>query len=581
MDVTDTFIEDGSLDFDIEGNYSVDYKDGNLYFSDEDEVVTVVAKWTPYKSSKDNQTLESIPVVIVSEECKPYEVTKIVEWTTVTNAVFDNINWGSVNHNIISCEEYPYRIICLIEDSYGFRYSTDERGVDELNGIYSLSDSSTPLGSVISNVTFENDYNSALYVTDEGDITAYERGTAKVDVCINYGYENDVIGTLSITAKAPRQINKIKTSTNKISLTSDVISHSDELCTAKFFVLAYDQYGNIWDKDLNLIVEETSGIDVSSAISINGNVITVDGNALSSTASGSTFKLKITHDDSHAQGYVNVLLKKPQYDKDTNEIVVNSWGVPEAFTYDISLNLQDGGLEKSFYYDIYKLSRSTIPVGIYDSQVYATNSNTRYTGSNCAEGDFYVNIKDPNGKNLALLNGSSNRNNGLGYTVEGGRIKVYAGVLDYSNTSAYVGLEEGTYTVTVTYIAKSDGTNVTTRKAVGKFTITNSSKDLTFNGVNSTTYKANVYEDKDSIAQLTKEVVAEVFSFSLDGRPWTTVTEEHIVDVKYTYKNNLLTISSVSVIVPYITAEDYGYPTGYATTIKNINKTIRIIDEVE
>ena len=61
---------------------------------------------------------------------------------------------------------------------------------------------------------------------------------------------------------------------------------------------------------------------------------------------------------------------------------------------------------------------------------------------------------------------------------------------------------------------------------------------------------------------------------NLDGEYWEEFNSSMIESVKYTYKNNLLTVTSITLVVPY----DYNHGFyGYKVTLNGLNKTIKIV----
>ena len=185
-----------------------------------------------------------------------------------------------------------------------------------------------------------------------------------------------------------------------------------------------------------------------------------------------------------------------------------------------------------------------------------------FPASDVREGDVYVLVLGPD--NRIVDEAGDNLNLGV-YLDGAGKVKVNI----TESSSNLKALAAGRYTVKVTKINKITNSYVSKTTKTTTFTVEDKTKDVAVVGYNNNRRTSeSVYGiDDDKM----KDIVCELFVFTLGGTKWTTLTRDMITKVNCSVvnSNGAYRINSVEFAVP---VGDDGNVT-YSKTVK-INQTI-------
>ena len=268
---------------------------------------------------------------------------------------------------------------------------------------------------------------------------------------------------------------------------------------------------------------------------------------------------------------MNVDLKTPT--TTNGEIKVSSWqlGMEEE-----KVSFGDSDLEnftKSAKLEIYKMSSNNLKIGLYNdaSKIKVQNAvNHTFTTTNCAEDEIYILVIGPDGKPVKQAENETAL--GIWFDEEEDCVKINVAAQNEEDNLMLESLAEGKYTVRVTRIKSV--TSIVNKVVLNtSFIVEDNTKEVTFRSLKNVKTSTSVAskDDVDSV----RKIVAELFTFNLDGKEWTTLTEEMILNVtfKYVGNNNYIVVQSIEFAVPYGDAENSQM--SYKKVVKNINKSIR------
>lgn len=115
-------------------------------------------------------------------------------------------------------------------------------------------------------------------------------------------------------------------------------------------------------------------------------------------------------------------------------------------------------------------------------------------------------------------------------------------------------------------------TSTTPKKVTltSSFTVEDTTKTVAYRSAKSTQTSLTV-SGEDDLPGI-KEIITSMFTFSLDGKEWTDLTEDMITDVDFTVNGNYVRIKDIDFAVP---VEGLGKLTMTYTKNVVINKTIK------
>lgn len=581
VDVTHTYDSQGYTTFETVGDVSseIDFLDTEILFYKTGQSITVNATYSYWNAYGKETVLKSENKQITSKKHPGYKVTGVREWTLVGDKSTENIDWDNPVHSIVAGNEEPYRMVVLLMDNIGNMYSSDDRGVDKGSDIYSINDYDKPFAMNGYYIKFDSSETNQFYVSEDGDVHAFAKmngAVVKVVLGDNEGRERS-LSAATMKLLAPSELSKITPSSTSVTVASNCLPGYESLvCTDEITLSFEDQYGKVWkgeydlevtcaNKDVQAHLYNTS----ASPVYLSENVLYVNGKVIREYTDRSSIQFTIKDKISTKSTAITVKLQDPAYDKD-GQIMVSTWALDEPRDYDIKLTETDlASMNKLIYVDVFQVSRSNVKVGVQTSQVFVSaNPNQTYTAASCSEGDVYISVVGPDGRALNIL-GNDPYRTGIKVDEATGRVVVVAAAGSQYNPLQLTPLAEGTYTVRATYISSNNGSRVSTVKKTTTFKIVNSTPEVTFRSLKATSTDSYV-KDTASI----KAVVADLFTFTYDGKEWTEFSVDMINTVDYTLNNNYLTVRSITIAVPY-DGKSAG-SASYLVKIPNLNKSVKV-----
>lgn len=581
LDVTKEYANYGYVEYEMlspTDSYAVDLAGSELTFYE--ERTTAVIRATFYYGSSGSTKLTSAPISIVSQPLGVYSLRTIEEWTIIDDTKKAAIDWKKPVHEV-TAGEANQKIVLLFVDSFGIRYSTDSRGVDEEQGIYSTEDTSKLFAANACTLTFDTANTDKLSVDYNGMLEPYEATTrATVSVmAFNYygGNTNEKrLGTLGIRIRKEAQIASIDAETKTVSLVSETLPGSEELSRETVKINALDQYGNPWTGDCVLDLRSTTG-DVNDALGgsnpparLEGTNLIIDAAAISKVTNRTTVSFIVTEVTINKKTTVTVALKTPAKDQKGN-ILVNAWevgaeNVSLAFTED---EVKTGQNTKYTSINLYQLSKGNIRVGLYgqDSKI-SLEENRNFKPTSGDVDDIFVVVTGPNGKVVSVA--KTPNECGIYWNEESKSIQVIVAAPEKNGSSTLNYLDPGQYTVKamkITTPSSNGRLNYATKTTT--FTITDDISNITFRDAKSTK-TASYVSGKDDIGSVVS-IIEELFTFSKDGALWEDWTSDMITDVEFTWNARAITIRNIEFLVP----AGEGSSLNYKKKVKGVARSVQ------
>lgn len=587
VNVTETYGNSGYITYELispKNSDKVSLSDDILNFFAANTIASLKATFTYYDANGNIKTVTNTVAIRATKLPNYGIVTGNTKWTIINDSD-TKIDWTNVVHNTIAGTDNQ-KIVALLEDTYGNLYCTDERGVDIANGIYSINDYDQLFANMGYIVEFDNIDNSQPFIVmEDGELFTYQqvsKGYAVLNI-LNTGMSsaNNQKFMCDVEVKAEGKLSTVSVESASVVLAANALpGFEDKFCQTEVDILLKDQYGREWTGDYNL--ELSSAIsDINQALDgssdapayLDGTTLHIDAENILEALSvnRSSISFVVTETNTKRKVTVNVSLKTPT--TSNGEIKVSSWKIDMQ---EKSVSIGDSDLEdltKSANLEIYKVSSNGINVGLYNdaSKIKVQEkANHKFTTSNCAEDEIYVLVIGPDGKPVKEAETSDSL--GVWFDEAENCVKINVAAQQSSGSLLLESLAEGRYTVTVTRI-KSVGTNVSKAVLTTNFEVEDNTKEVTLRSVKNR--KTSIPVDSADDLINVRKIIAELFVFNLDGKVWTTLTEDMITNVKYRYveKTNYIVVQSVEFAVPY--GDNETSSMSYKRTVENINKAIQ------
>ena len=591
INVTETYMEEyNDIEYEIvsaKNKDSFSISGDSIYFYEPNERLTLRAKYYYTDANGREKELNSAPITIVPKDLGDYTIlAPQQEWTIVHNDFEGKIDWSNPVHSVVAGED-NYKIVALIADNYGNKYSTDERGVDTANGIYSIEDETQLFYKKDYAVKFATEMESEFFVFPDGELFTYQKvnkavASITLEYSDNYGNERTKnIGVCSINILSERKLDEIvvKDEHKSITLATNALQGFEErFCEIDVPIQLYDQYDEPWkgDYDLELscsIEDVDDAIHAGVGASLEGNVLHINAMELKEVTKRDKVTLVVKETESGAKVSISVSLKTPT--TSNGSIQVTSWKLNAdnvAITFD-SDNLYNSKNEAVI--ELFKLSKNNIEVGLEKGNVYLLDEkNPKFdVEDDYKVGDYYMLITNPDGD--VVEEAASSDDLGVWVDEDEGAVKV--NLTSLSSGLMLDFLESGKYSVTVYKITNVTEKRVVTDKESTTFTVTDDTKDVTYKTMRGTKTEIDVNSQYD--VESVKEIVAELIVFRLGDSTWSDLTANMITDAKFRYKEagdeTFIIVQSVEFAVP-VNGKDENVLTYSRTVNKGLNKSIRV-----
>lgn len=588
VNVTETYGNSGYITYELvspQNSEKVDLSGDILNFYSANTTATLSATFTYYDADGNVKNLTT-RITVRATKLPSYGINiGNTKWTIVDDEE-TKIDWNNLVHNTIAGTDNQ-TIVALIEDTYGNRYCTDERGVDTANGVYSINDYEQLFASMGYSVQFENlDNSQPFIVMEEGGLFTYQqvsKGFAVLNVLNNgmHTTSNQKIQFMcNVEVKAPRTLSSITAKSNSAILAATALpGFEDRFCQTEVEILLKDQYGKEWTGEYNLELS-CANVDVNQALDgstnapayLEGTTLHINAENMMAVTNKTSVSLIITETNTKRKVTINVSLQKPTISN--GEIKVSSWRVEMQ---DDIISIGNGDLTQmiqSAKLNIYKVSSNGIKVGLYDdaSKIKVQDkANHKFIPSNCAEDEIYILVIGPDGKPVKAAENANSL--GIWFDEAEDCVKVNVAAPESNGSLILESLEEGKYTVTVTRI-KSVGTTVSKAVLTTDFEVKDTTKEVTLRSLKNK--ETSITVDGENDLASARKIVAELFVFNLDGKAWTSLTEDMITNVTYKYieKANHIVVQSVEFAIPY--GEEETSAMSYKKTVSNINRAIKL-----
>ena len=577
IDVTSEYLDEATIEFEM---VSPEYSDDIQFYGDQlvfyRSNLKAQIRATMYLTdfNGEDHELKSAVTNITSKALGSYTIDKIEEWTIIDDSSTAKINWSSPVHSVVSGTSGK-KIVLLFRDTYGIRYSTDDRGVNENNEIYSITDSSQLFGAYEYEIEFNCTADEYLYVDYDGSLEAYaQTNNAPVRITVYSLYEDDYkeknAGSISVKVLAEPKLTSIQAEKKSISLQTGCLpGYESILCTGKIELELLDQYGDAWEGESYLEIS-SSNRDVNSALGdssgpayVDGTTLYIDAYALRQLTTQKTVSLTIKESEIKKSVSISVSLQDPVL---TNgEIVATGW-TAGAENVALSFDENESSNVKFAKIYIYQTGRSGVKVGLLpaagNTVTIKEEKNYKPTAEECHEGDIFVYVTGPDGKIVPKADADDL---GIYWDSTAGCLKLNVAAPDSSTTVGF--LAAGKYTVYVTMVDKIEGTKVTTTPKKAYVTVTDDIGSLKLEGTRGT--RSETYVNGDGDTGSVADIIAELFVFSRNGKEFT-VTADMITDVDFTWKERSVIIRSVEITMPVSENSSMSY----RKTVKFSNKSV-------
>lgn len=568
IEVTESYENGGFVNFELISPIDSDYVmlDGEqLYFYKTKQSANVRAVYTYYTERGDEKELKDT-VNIISKSIGDYKITQVAKWTIVDATEKDAIDWNNPVTKVVAGKE-NYKIVALLADSYGYFYSTDERGVDKSKNIYSIEDPDTLFNMKGYSYSFNSSDDDDFFIGENGELYTYQATNRAATYITLYNPDDSSgadrkIGAWQFTILEESKLNSVKMEETTVMLVTDAINNQERFCEIDIPVTLYDQYNYKWTGDANLVVSSTvSAINnsIDEAVTITQSEepgvwnMHINGKNLADISSRTSVTLTVTDEETKRKDTITVSLKKPSGSDD--QIVVKTWEVgmkEETITFgngnlsemDAQAVIEIYQVSKAGSYNVGLLSNGTTDENDNTNTIFLqTNKNKTFKAGDCKEGEIYVLVLAPNGKVVETTKDSG----ALGVYQDPVTGEVVVNITQ-NNGSTLSCMAEGRYTVKITKINKISGSTVSKQMKQTYFTVVDNTKDVTIAGYNGTRTTNTVTGTNDPAI---KEIVLELFNFKLGDTAWTNIDESMITNVTYTAPvNNKIRITAIEFAVP-------------------------------
>lgn len=590
IDVTETYQSRGYMDYEFTTDKYDEYASiagDTINFDKAGVSVSLRAVFT-YQDDNENSKEIKTTAVITSKKLPPYSIKGVIKYTVINASNTEKINWEKLDKEIIAGTS-ENKLVVLIADSYGNYYTNDERGVDAENNIFLLEDYDKLFSQFGYDIEFkegDKSVNNKLVTDQDGYLYPLEKGNGVVVVELTNNGLNGIsdyskdIGACSVRILAESQLSSMSIKENKVTIAGMALpGFEDRFCEKEVEILLEDQYDKEWTGDYELELSCSlsaidSALDGSSSAPayLDGTTLHINATRIKELVPNkSSITLKVKEESINKTISVNVTLEKPTLSN--GDIVVKGWslGMKEVFgtKEEAKISMSDLGADNttlSASVEAYKLSSNGVEVGLFEDLYVLDTTNYKFTTTNCKEGEVYVYVLGPDGK---VLDKGSQDTLGAYHDYLNNCIKVNV-VAPVSEGSLVLDtLAPGKYTVKATYI-KSVGSTVKTETKTTYFTVEDNTQEIKVRNLKSNKTSLTV-SGKDDLAGI-KEIIANLFVFTLNGKQWTDFSEDNIIDVKYDLNRNTVVIRSITFAVPV--DEDSELDLSYKKLVQKINKAV-------
>ena len=564
IDVTESYEYDGYISYELVSPTESEYvmmSGEQLYFYMPRLTAAVQANYTYYTESGAEKELKA-SVSIKAQSLGDYKITGVANWTIIDTESTGPIDWNNPVKSVVA-GSYGHKIVALIEDSYGYYYSTDERGVDRENNIFSVEDTDTLFAMRGYSCALSPSNDTNYYIDSNGTLYTYAADSRAAAVLTLFNYDEFTSGEKKLdawqfTILAESKLSSIQITETSTTLLTNAENNEERFCTVDVPIMLIDQYKNEWKGEPNLEVTSSSSllnnnIDAAATVKMVDDkwVLHIDGRAIQEAGVKSSVTFYVTDADTNKKSTgIRVSLKNPA---DTNgNIALGTWDIGMKDAVISYGSGADSNVSAQAELEIYQLSKNgSYKVGLLTSGVTDEYGNTvdvhlqtaatySFTKDNCKAGDIFVLVLGPDNKMVDISAGM-----GLGVTLEDGKVKINV----TESSSNLVALPEGKYTVRVTKINKVSTTVSKTTKNTS-FTVEDNTKDVAVVGYNNNRRTSETVSGVDDPAL--KQIVVDLFVFTLGGTKWTSLTSDMVTNVNCTIQNSngAYRINSIEFAVP-------------------------------
>lgn len=559
IDVTESYKNNGYITY---TNLTTKYEDyidiaGDvLNFYKSGISVTLTAEYT-YWNDTTEKTIKNT-FNIASQKLPTYAIKTVPKWTIIDTTKTDKIDWNNTVHEVI-CYNENAKLVVMVADTYGNYYVTDERGVDTENNIYYVDDYDSlfaKFGYSIELAAADDNYVSIL---EDGTMFPYQ-STSETSILVNLvdsgnnsgKYSNKTISVCQMKILAESKLSTIAAESAKVTLASQAISgFESRFCETDVEILLKDQYGSEWNGDYALELSSTNK-NINNALNSSKAPATLNGTTLHISAeyikdaigtNGTTAVFDVTETTTNKTARITVALQKPAIVN--GSITVGGWklAIDKA-------SVKLGEIDASTFTQSVKVealkTSNSVSVGLYNDLTILTSNDYKFTNANCSVDQVYVLVLGPDDKPVAQAADANSV--GVYADTVNGCVQINITAPKNSGGLTLESLSAGKYTVKVTRITSTSGSTPGKVTLTTGFTVEDSTKTVAYRSMKSTKTSLTVSNKND--LEGVKAIVAELFTFSLDGKEWTDFTADCIADAEFTVQKNGIFIKSVDLSVP-------------------------------
>lgn len=584
VDVTETYKNKGYISYDFssssyEENVSISGEE--LSFFEPNVSVVLTAVYTYFDDKANEKEVKDV-VAIRSTKLPSYSIqNRVMNWTVIDTNKSDKIDWSKPVHQVVSGME-DAKIVVMLADSYGNFYVNDDRGVDVANNIYSIYDFDALFAKFGYGIELSAANIDQLIMNSDGTLYPYQATNNAVvlvtltDMGYNGGnYSSRTVGVCQLKILAEGKLSAISADTTKVTLASQALpGFEDRFCETEVEILLKDQYGNLWngDYDLELSAKEKAVNNAlsnsgSSPARLDGTTLIINAENIKKVTSSTSVTFTVTETNTNRKVTITATLKKPTLSN--NEIKVTGWSM-EVDTETINLGeMKQGELMQTATVEAFKTSNNGLKVGLYDN-LHVIDTNDYKFDSSCKEGEVYVLVLGPNGKPVD----ETRDINGLGVYIDESYdcIRINVSAPSKAGALSLDSLAAGKYTIKATRIVEERSTTPRTASLTASFVVEDNTKNITYRTVRSTKTSIDVNGTDD--VRSVSEIIEELFIFDIDGKEWTEMSADMIVDVDYIINGNYIIVKGVEFAVPVESSNSFTMT--YRKSVTGINKSIRI-----
>ena len=557
IDVTETYCNRGYMNYEFVANKyydNVSLNDNILTFFDSNVSVVVAGTFTYYTDNGASKDIKST-IAIKSTKLPAYGITGVIKTTIIDGSASNltKIDWNNTTDQVIA-NTVNTKVVALIADTYGNYYSTDERGVDKSQKIYSINDPEQLFLKCGYGIEFSAPDPNQILIGSDGSMYPF-KATSKAAAIItltnngmngNSNYSRN-IGACQIKVLEEKKLSSVAVEKTGITLAASALSgYENRFCTTDVEILLKDQYGNEWDGDYDLelssaVTDVNNALDGSSyaPARLVDNILHIDASNIKRVTNRTAVSFVITETTTNRKVTVNVTLQSPT--TSNGEIKTSGWSLGLDNSKVVLGNQNNDEWIQDATIEAFKLSNNGVKVGLYDNLKVLETSNYSFTISNCHAGEVYVLVKGPNG-----IVSIANNENSVGVYVDeiNHCVKVNVSAPKTSGSLIQEALPAGTYTVTATRIV-SIGNTVQKAVQTTTFTVVDNTKNVTFRSLKSISTPLTVSGNNDFAGA--KAIIESVFTFNLGGELWSAMNANMITNVEYVKNGNKLSYSKKGV----------------------------------